>query len=159
VREDARVLAERVEAPVVIGALGPKMCALAGREADGVLLNWLTPSYVAPSAAITDEAAREAGRPQPQIMGYVRTAYGPGAREVFLQEAARYSGIPAYTANFARMGTPAEETAVIGESAAEIQAGLAPFATELDETVVRAVTGEESAAAYLALLEAAAPRS
>ena len=55
------------------------------------------------------------------------------------------------------MGTPAEQTAVIGDTREVIQAGLAPFAGGLDETVVRAIVGEETAAAYLALLEAAAP--
>lgn len=157
VREGARALAGFLESPVVVGALGPNMCALAGESADGVLLNWLTADYVAPSAAITDEAAREAGRPRPLILGYVRTVYGPGAREVFAEEAGRYGTYPAYAANFIRMGTPAESTAVIGDSMAEIQAGLAPFTTGLDETVVRAITGEESAEAYLALLAAAAP--
>lgn len=157
VRAGALLLEERVQAPVVIGALGPRMCALAGAAADGVLLNWLTAGYVAPSAAITDEAAREAGRPRPLILGYVRTVHGPGAREVFAEEAGRYAGYPAYAANFARMGTPAEETAVVGGSREEIQAGLAPFGAVLDETVVRAIVGEETAAAYLALLEAAAP--
>jgi hypothetical protein len=103
------------------------------------------------------EAARDARRPRPLILGYVRTVFGPGAREVFAEEAGRYGGYLAYAANFARMGTPAEATAVIGDTAAEIQAGLASFASELDETVVRAITGEESADAYLALLEAAAP--
>ena len=77
-------------------------------SADGVLLNWLTAEYVAPSAAITDEAAREAGRPRPLILGYVRTVFGPGAREVFAEEAGRYASYPAYAANFARMGTPAD---------------------------------------------------
>lgn len=157
-RDGADMLEDRVEALVIVGALGPKMCALAGSHADGVLLNWLTADYVAPSAAFTDQAAAEAGRPRPLILGYVRTALGDGAVEVFEREAARYASYPAYAANFARMGTPAEKTAVTGESAAEIQAGLAPFASELDETVVRAITGEETAAAYLALLEAAAPQ-
>ena len=157
VREGATALEKMIEAPIVIGALGPNMCALAGGRSDGVLLNWLTPDYVAPSAAIVDEAAREAGRPRPLILGYVRTVFGPGAREVFAEEAARYGSYPAYAANFARMGTPAEETAVIGDTAEEILAGLAPFTSVLDETVVRAITGEESPDAYLALLEAAAP--
>ena len=157
VRAGAAVLEERLAAPVVIGALGPQMCALAGSNADGVLLNWLTADYVGPSAAITIEAAREARRPNPLILGYVRVAHGPGAREVFAGEAARYGSFPAYAANFARMGTPAEETAVVGDTREEIQAGLAPFTAQLDETVVRAITGEETAEAYQALLEAAAP--
>jgi alkanesulfonate monooxygenase SsuD/methylene tetrahydromethanopterin reductase-like flavin-dependent oxidoreductase (luciferase family) len=157
VREGAATLEERIEAPIVVGALGPNMCAMAGRSSDGVLLNWLTAEYVAPSAAIVTAAARDSSRPRPLILGYVRTVFGPGAREVFTEEAGRYGGYPAYAANFTRMGTPAEATAVIGETAAEIQAGLASFTGELDETVVRAITGEESADAYMALLVAAAP--
>jgi hypothetical protein len=133
------------------------MCAMAGSSSDGVLLNWLTAEYVAPSAAIVTAGAREAGRPRPLILGYVRTVYGPGAREVFAEEAGRYGRFPAYAANFTRMGTPAEATAVIGDTADEIQAGLASFSSELDETVVRAITGEESVDAYMALLAAAAP--
>lgn len=158
VRDGATMLEDRLEALVIVGALGPKMCALAGGSADGVLLNWLTAEYVAPSAAFVDQAAQEAGRPRPLILAYVRTAYGPGAREIFAAEAARYAGFPAYAANFARMGTPAEATAVTGDTPGEIRAGLVPFATELDETVVRAITGQETTEAYLALLEAAAPR-
>ena len=157
VRDGAHLLEERVQAAVVVGALGPRMCALAGESADGVLLNWLTAEYVGPSAAITEAAARAADRPRPLILGYVRTVFGPGAREVFAEEAGRYGTYPAYAANFTRMGTPAEGTAVVGDSREEIQAGLAPFTAELDETVVRAISGEESAASYLALLEAAAP--
>ena len=157
VKVGAAILERMLEAPIVVGALGPNMCGLAGSDADGVLLNWLTPDYVAPSAAIVDEAAREAGRPRPLIMGYVRTVFGPGARDVFAEEAGRYGSYPAYAANFARMGTPAEGTAVIGDTADEIRVGLASFTSVLDETVVRAITGEESVEAYLALLEAAAP--
>jgi alkanesulfonate monooxygenase SsuD/methylene tetrahydromethanopterin reductase-like flavin-dependent oxidoreductase (luciferase family) len=157
VREGARTLEDALQALVIIGALGPKMCALAGSAADGVLLNWLTPDYVTPSAAIVDAAAEEAGRPRPLILGYVRTAYGPEASEVFEEEARRYASFPAYAANFARMGTPAEQTAVLGDTPEEIQSGLDAYAAGLDETVVRAVTGDETAAAYLALLEAAAP--
>ena len=155
--EGATALENLVEAPIIVGALGPNMCGLAGGGADGVLLNWLTAQYVAPSAALTDEAAREAGRPRPLILGYVRTVFGPGAREVFAEEAGRYASYPAYAANFTRMGTPAAQTAVIGDTRDEIQSGLAPFVSELDETVVRAITGEETGAAYLALLAAAAP--
>lgn len=157
VRAAARTLTDQLAVRVMIGALGPKMCALAGEVSDGVLLNWLTPSYVAPSAALTEKAAMAVGRPSPLIYGYVRTAYGPGSGDVFVAEARRYARVPAYAANFARMGSPAETTGVSGDTRDAIQAGLARFTGELDETVVRAVTGEESAAAYRALLEAAAP--
>lgn len=155
--DGARELEQALQAVIIVGALGPKMCALAGGGSDGVLLNWLTPGYVAPSAVLVMEAAVEAGRPRPLVLGYVRTALGAAAQKVFAEEAARYGSYPAYAANFTRMGTPAEGTAVVGDNAAEIQAGLDRYRTELDETVVRAITGEESAAAYMALLEAAAP--
>jgi alkanesulfonate monooxygenase SsuD/methylene tetrahydromethanopterin reductase-like flavin-dependent oxidoreductase (luciferase family) len=157
VRAGAKSLTDQLAARVVIGALGPMMCALAGEAGDGVLLNWLTAEYVAPSAALCEAAAAAAGQPEPLIYGYVRTAYGPGSRDIFTAEARRYASFPAYAANFARMGSPAEATVVTGDSRDEIQAGLARFTSELDETVVRAIPGEESVAAYLALLEAAAP--
>lgn len=155
--EGALHLQEALEAEIIIGALGPRMCALAGSHASGVLLNWLTPAYVEPSAAIVVEAAEQAGRLTPAIYGYVRAALGLEAREVFLAEAGRYASYPAYAANFERMGTPAEGTAVTGDTAAGIQAGLAMYASELDETVVRAITGSETGEAYLELLTAAAP--
>lgn len=156
-RAGAAALVASGDAVVVVGALGPRMRAVAGEAADGVLLNWLTVGSVPAAAATVDNAAREAGRPRPLILGYVRTVFGVSARDAFLAEAGRYATYPAYAANFARMGTPAEETAVIGGTAAEIQTGLGAFTPHLDETVVRAITGEESAAAYLALLAAAAP--
>jgi hypothetical protein len=117
----------------------------------------LTPAYVEPSATIVVEAAEQAGRLEPSIYGYVRTALGPAAEAVFLSEAARYGSYPAYAANFERMGTPAEGTAVTGSTAADIQAGLAKYSATLDETVVRAITGSETGEAYLELLTAAAP--
>jgi alkanesulfonate monooxygenase SsuD/methylene tetrahydromethanopterin reductase-like flavin-dependent oxidoreductase (luciferase family) len=157
VRDGAGVLEEALRALVVVGALGPRMCAIAGEAADGVLLNWIVPDYVDPSVAIVEAAAHNAGRPQPLMMGYVRTVYGPASREVFAREAARYASFPAYAANFSRQGIPAEETGVVGDTPEEIQAGLAAFTPLLDETVVRAIVGEETDAAYLALLAAAAP--
>lgn len=153
----ALLLQESLRAEVIIGALGPRMCALAGSHAHGVLLNWLTPAYLEPSVQIVVDAAEQAGRLDPSIYGYVRTALGPAAEAVFLAEAARYGSYPSYAANFERMGTPAEGTAVTGDTWAEIQAGLARYASELDETVVRAITGAETGAAYLELLTAAAP--
>ncbi|MFT4041488.1 MAG: LLM class flavin-dependent oxidoreductase, partial [Thermomicrobiales bacterium] len=127
-------------------------------HANGVLLNWLTPAYTPLSAAITEEAAEQAGRLEPKIYGYVRTALGAPAEAVFRQEAARYGAYPSYAANFERMGTPAEGTAVTGETPAQIRTGLDLYASELDETVVRAITAHETGEAYMELLTAAAPQ-
>ncbi|MQA00662.1 MAG: LLM class flavin-dependent oxidoreductase [Dehalococcoidia bacterium] len=48
--------------PVYLGALGPKMLALAGEAADGVCLNWCTADQVAEARRTVDTAAEAAGR-------------------------------------------------------------------------------------------------
>lgn len=151
----ARSLKALVRCPVLIGALGPRMCALGGRVADGVLLNWLTPEQAAVSAGMVRAVAREAGRPQPEVAAYVRVAL-PEGRANLEAEAERYERFPSYAAHFARMGARAVQTAVIGDAAA-IQRGLWAFETVVDEVVARAIVPEEALAPYLALLEAARP--
>jgi alkanesulfonate monooxygenase SsuD/methylene tetrahydromethanopterin reductase-like flavin-dependent oxidoreductase (luciferase family) len=48
--------------PVWLGALGPRMLALAGRIADGVILNLMTPAQAGRAAGVVRDAARAAGR-------------------------------------------------------------------------------------------------
>lgn len=157
VREGAVAVRESTGARVVVGALGPRMTALSGEVVDGVLLNWLTPGQAERSGAIAREAAHAAGRPEPWLYGYVRTALGAAARERLASEAERYGGYPAYAAHFARMGVQAIDTAVSGDDPEAIRDGLAPFAAVLDETVVRAITASESLEDYESLIRAAAP--
>jgi 5,10-methylenetetrahydromethanopterin reductase len=59
-----------------LAAMGPRMLALAGTDADGVLLNWAGPAEVARAAAIVRDAARDAGRQQAdvEVATYVRVA-------------------------------------------------------------------------------------
>jgi 5,10-methylenetetrahydromethanopterin reductase len=52
----------RSELPIYLGALGPRMQALAGRVADGVILNLMTPAQAGQAAATVRAAATEAGR-------------------------------------------------------------------------------------------------
>jgi 5,10-methylenetetrahydromethanopterin reductase len=52
----------RAGLPVWLGALGPRMLALAGRIADGVILNLMTPAQAAEAAGVVRDAARAAGR-------------------------------------------------------------------------------------------------
>ena len=156
VRDGVAALRGLTPARIAVGALGPRMCRLAGEVADAVLLNWLTPAYVPPSAALALAAASAAGRPPPRIVGYVRTALDEGLTKLEA-EAARYAGFPAYAANFARMGATALDTTVHAADRAGVQVDLAPFLPLLDETVVRAVAAEETLAAYERVLAAAAP--
>lgn len=158
VRESVPVLRERTTATIVVGALGPKMCRVAGEVADGALLNWLTPAYVRPSVDVVRDAAAAAAQPRPRVDAYVRTALGDAAIGRLREEGERYASFPAYGAHFARMGADPMATAVTGTTSADIALGLGAFAEALDETVVRAVTSEERLEAYLELLKAAAPR-
>jgi probable F420-dependent oxidoreductase len=85
---------------IVVGALNPKMLALAGEVADGVLLNYLPASHVAWSV----EQVRRGGGAE--IYAYVHA--GVGDRDQALDKARRdlfsYAVVDAYAANFARAG-------------------------------------------------------
>ena len=52
----------RAGLPVYLAALGPRMLALAGRIADGVILNLMTPAQAGSAAGVVRAAARAAGR-------------------------------------------------------------------------------------------------
>ncbi len=159
VRAGATELRGLLEARVIVAALGPKMAGVAGEVGDGVLFNWLLPSYLAESIERVASAAEQHGRPRPLMMAYVRTAIVPEAEERLNQEAGRYTGNPNYAAHFERQGVAAAHTAVRGENAAALQSGIAPYEELLDETVVRAITADDSAEKIMELLQATAPRN
>ena len=74
------------------------------------------------------------------------------------REAEHYAAIPSYATHFARMGVGPMEAVASGEDAEGLLRSLAPYDAVLDETVVRAVAGEEaSTLGYLEVLHAAAP--
>lgn len=157
VRSAIDALVDDPGTPVLVGALGPKMCQLAAERADGALLNWLTPSKAEETYASIANVAASLGRLAPYVAGYVRTALGEAALGKLGEEAARYERIPQYGRHFASMGVSAVETSVTGNDRYTIHSKLQPFDEVLDETVVRAITAEESLDQYLALLCAAAP--
>lgn len=158
VRAGVRAVSGALDTQVFVAALGPKMSRLAGAEADGVLFNWLTPDWAHVSVGWVREAAQQAGRRPPILAAYVRTALGADARGRLAREAQRYTAVPAYGDHFQRMGTPAFDTAVTGETPAEIQAGLAAWEGVLDEVVVRSITAHDTVDETLALVRAAATR-
>jgi alkanesulfonate monooxygenase SsuD/methylene tetrahydromethanopterin reductase-like flavin-dependent oxidoreductase (luciferase family) len=145
---------DRTGAAVAVGALGMNMIGLAGRLADAVILNWLTPEWAKRSA----DSIRDAGSDgAAEVIGYVRTALEAG-RPRLESEANRYASVPAYARHFDRMGVAAIDTCVIGTNDA-INSGLSAFDPVLDETVVRAIVLEESLESYLEVLNAGRPRS
>lgn len=93
---------------VVVGALNPKMLAVAGEVADGVLLNYLPASHVPWSV----EQVRKGGNAE--IYAYVHA--GVGDREQALPKARKdlfgYAVVDAYARNFARAGFGDEVEAI-----------------------------------------------
>lgn len=157
VRRAVAVVRAATGGTVVVGALGPRMCHLAGEIADGVLLDWPTPDSAAVMRTQVDRGARAADRPSPAVAGYVFTALGAASLRPLRLEAAHYASVPAYAAHFGRAAVDAIDAAIHAETAQQVQRQLTAFDAVLDETIVRAVVGEPGAASYRRVLEAAAP--
>jgi alkanesulfonate monooxygenase SsuD/methylene tetrahydromethanopterin reductase-like flavin-dependent oxidoreductase (luciferase family) len=158
-RVRAGVAALRPSLPVrlVVAALGPQMCRLAGEIADGVLFNWLTPEYARRAAEWVRAGAAAARRPPPKLFAYVRVAVGPAAGDRLGDEGVRYAAIPAYAAHFARMGVKPADTAIAVQRPEAVGPALGAWRGVVDEVVIRAITGTDTVPEHLALLRAARP--
>ena len=157
VRDGVAEIRRSLQTRIVVAALGPKMCRLAGEVADGVLFNWLTPEYARRSADLVREGARAAGRRPPTLHGYVRLAMGPAGIARLADEADRYARIPAYAAHFERMGVKPVDTAIAGQTPADIRTGLARWQGVLDDLVLRAIPAQDTTEDTVALVRAAKP--
>jgi alkanesulfonate monooxygenase SsuD/methylene tetrahydromethanopterin reductase-like flavin-dependent oxidoreductase (luciferase family) len=131
------------------------MCRLAGEVADAVLFNWLTPEHARVSGEWVRAGAAAAGRQPPKLFAYVRVALGSAACDRLLEEGARYAAIPAYANHFARMGVKPADTAIAAQSPEAIPPELGKWEGAVDEVVIRAITGKDTAEENLALLRAA----
>lgn len=156
VRDAMTELRGHVSVPLYVGALGPKMRAVAAAEADGLLVNWLTPD--AARVAQEDKARDEAthGATPTSLALYIRTALGAAAGARLAEEAKRYSTIPSYAANFTRLGITALDASVRGSTGAELARGLDPFTPAVDEPIIRAITAEDTIQDYALLIAAIA---
>lgn len=141
---------------LVLAAMGPKMCALAGASYDGAFFNWMTPEFAASARQKVEAGAEEAGRPTPPAFGYVRTAVGPDATERLAKEESFYRDLhDGYRNHFARLGEPEGTVGVAAADREEVQRALAEY-TALDLIVVRGLASA-TAEAMIAVAEAAAP--
>jgi alkanesulfonate monooxygenase SsuD/methylene tetrahydromethanopterin reductase-like flavin-dependent oxidoreductase (luciferase family) len=145
-------------ARLVVAALGPRMCRLAGEVADGVLFNWLTPEHALVSAGWVRAGAAAATRPGPRLIAYVRVGVGAAGAARLEAEGRLYAAIPAYAAHFARMGAPPATTAVAAATDAAVPEALARWEPAVDDVVVRALTERDTVDETLALVRAARPR-
>jgi alkanesulfonate monooxygenase SsuD/methylene tetrahydromethanopterin reductase-like flavin-dependent oxidoreductase (luciferase family) len=141
---------------IVLAAMGPKMCALAGAQYDGAFFNWMTPGFATRAREHVEEGARQAGRPPPPVFGYVRTAVGADAAERVAKEESFYRDLHAgYRNHFDRLDEPDGTVGVAAADRDEAQRELAAY-DALDVLVVRGLTSATTEA-MTALAEAAAP--
>jgi len=99
-----------------LAALGARMVSLAGRLADGVLLNWCVPERVATARRTLAEAAERAGRDPAAVTVAVYARGSLGGDEDAAMESLRamtglYASFPAYERQFAAMGFADEAAA------------------------------------------------
>jgi alkanesulfonate monooxygenase SsuD/methylene tetrahydromethanopterin reductase-like flavin-dependent oxidoreductase (luciferase family) len=140
---------------LVLAAMGPKMCALAGASYDGAFFNWMTPEFAAGARAKVEAGAREAGRETPPIFGYVRTAVGPDAAGRLAKEESFYRDLhDGYRNHFARLGEPEGTVGVAAAAPPAAKSELARYEA-LDTIVVRGLASAR-AEAMAAVAEAAA---
>jgi alkanesulfonate monooxygenase SsuD/methylene tetrahydromethanopterin reductase-like flavin-dependent oxidoreductase (luciferase family) len=141
---------------LVLAAMGPKMCALAGAEFDGVFFNWMTPAFAAGAREKVEAGAREAGRETPPVFGYVRTAVGPDAAERLANEESFYRDLhDGYRNHFDRLGEPEGTVGVAAADSAGAQTQLGAYSA-LDTIVIRGLASA-TVEAMAAVAEAAAP--
>jgi alkanesulfonate monooxygenase SsuD/methylene tetrahydromethanopterin reductase-like flavin-dependent oxidoreductase (luciferase family) len=141
---------------LVLAAMGPKMCALAGSSYDGAFFNWMTPAFAASAREQVEAGAQEAGRDTPPIFGYVRTAVGPDATDRLAKEESFYRNLhDGYRNHFARLGEPEGTVGVAAPDAPAAQTQLTAYGA-LDTVVVRGLASA-SIDAMSAVAEAAAP--
>jgi len=142
-------------ARIMIAALGPRMCRLAGEVGDGVLLNWAVPERIRWARERIAEGAAAAGRSGSDVAAwaYVRAAVGPDARERVRAEAERYARTPAYGTAMRAMDARFDR---IGVAGTDLPGQLEPYRAALDGVVVRALPAAVALDEFLAIARAAA---
>jgi len=141
---------------LVLAAMGPKMCGLAGAEFDGAFFNWMTPEFAARARGRVEAGARDAGRETPPVFGYVRTAVGEDAERRLGKEESFYRDLhDGYRNHFERLGEPEGTVGVAALAGTATQRALAAY-TALDTIVVRGLASA-NVESMGAVAEAAAP--
>ncbi len=141
---------------LVLAAMGPKMCGLAGGSYDGAFFNWMTPEFAAGARTMVEAGAVEAGREVPPVFGYVRTAVGDDSAARLAKEESFYRDLhKGYRDHFDRLGEPEGTVGVAAADARDAQRQLAAY-TALDTIVVRGLASARFEAMG-AVAEAAAP--
>jgi alkanesulfonate monooxygenase SsuD/methylene tetrahydromethanopterin reductase-like flavin-dependent oxidoreductase (luciferase family) len=148
---DEIVMAGVPPVPVFLGALGPKMLEVAGRWADGVLLNWTNEERARVARETITRAAAAAGRDPSSLVvaGYIRVSVDEDeqrARHAIAAQTLKFWRMPHYRAQWEAMGF-----SEAGRVAERVLASADPVgaATMLPEAFLHSVSayGTASAAA------------
>lgn len=132
---------------IIVGALGPKMRAVAAGDADGPLLSWLDPTHAheqAQEAQLLNSAAH--------VALYARTALDRDAVPALEKETATYAGYPSYARNLARLGITGADTVIPPDSLGK---RLPEYRRAVDEVVLRAITTHGTADELVSFVQAA----
>ncbi|MEJ7837633.1 MAG: hypothetical protein WKF81_02395, partial [Thermomicrobiales bacterium] len=154
VSESIDALREVTTSRIVIGALGPKIRKLGAEKADGLLLSWLTPDAAAAAMAELQRDSAAVGRTGVKGVLYTRTAVDPVGLRAMVPEAARYQSIPSYAANLERIGAKAIDTTIYEKDPERLAFRVGEYTQNVDEIVLRAITGENTLEAYLRIVDA-----
>lgn len=128
---------------LVLAAMGPKMCELAGSGYDGAFFNWMTPAFAAGARANVEAGATGTGRSLPPIHGYVRTAVGADAQTRLGKEEGFYRDLhDGYRSHFERLAEPPGTVGVAAERPQDAAAALDAYEA-LDTVVVRGLASAE----------------
>jgi alkanesulfonate monooxygenase SsuD/methylene tetrahydromethanopterin reductase-like flavin-dependent oxidoreductase (luciferase family) len=105
--------------PVLIAALGPRMVELGAQEADGLILNWLTPERAEASVERIHAAAPDGA--SPRVALYVRLM----TSNVSYADAARYDSMANYHRHFLTQGITTHDEIVAGTTLSRDDLGAA----------------------------------
>jgi len=125
--------------PIYVGALGPRMCRLAGRVADGVQFFLMTPLGVRRALEEVAAGARQAGRDPASIDVFIRLPACLGEPTELVRFMARrllagYAMVPAYNVSLSRQGFGGEARVIAEKWAAGDRDGApAAFTDEMLE--------------------------
>lgn len=154
VRDNIEELRTETTAAIVVGALGPKIRQLGAEIADGLLLSWLTPEAATGAMRDLREASSSAGRSHVRGILYTRTSVEPAGLRAMVAEAARYQSMPAYAANFERIGAKAIDTTIYETKPERLAFRIDQYIDAVDELVLRAITGKHALEDYTQVLDA-----
>jgi alkanesulfonate monooxygenase SsuD/methylene tetrahydromethanopterin reductase-like flavin-dependent oxidoreductase (luciferase family) len=142
---------------IVVAAMRPQLCRLAGSLADAALLNWMLPAQVERARSWVQEGAAETGRAAPLVASYVRVAVGDDSQRRLRDEEGFYRTVnEGHRRHFDAMRVPIGSVGIAAPGRPEVLEALAPYQAVLDLPIVR-VLADGSASGLAAIAEAAAP--